>query len=639
MGRTLWDYILSKAADITDSALKDVTSLQSWEGQRAGLYQEFMRSAGLDGKPRKIDLETKSYGEFTGKGYRAVRVAYEILPDCWGTGSIYYPEPTPSGKLPAVLYVSGHRPIGTYGYQQHPIMWARRGYVSLVFDTIEQHDNPGSHLGTYTGRRMDWISRGYSAAGGELLNSIRALDLLSSLPEVDPDRIGATGISGGGAHSFYLAVADHRVRAVASVAGVTCLRHTLANRNFLHHCDCMYMTNLNGRDNADFAALIAPRPLLLCYARDDSLFNREGYTSLFKRVREVYRMYDAEERLRLFEYPGPHSYTPEAVEEINRWFDRYVAGEDHPPVPLGPEGENQEQDVTIFNGMPPQTDRLDILPALLTKRGGVRLPRERAEWPSIREEAVKRLRREALAWVDRNDEELIVEQAGDWLAGETKCLKYSGSIGGMNVWIEVWSPPNPNKCAIVALADRENDIPNLLGQLRERFPRNPLALIEPRGTGLEAYGRREYRFLLRASALTGFTPVLMWIQDLGKILPFLRGLPVLRDREFLLFGNGDAAAACLYHSILDDSISAVILRNLPRSHLDGAYILGILRVMDIQEAIGLMAPRPVGLVGWPAPRSQFPERVYRRLGVPERYILGGSLKSVGERLMDILEAG
>ena len=75
------------------------------------------------------------------------------------------------------------------------------------------------------------------------------------------------------------------------------------------------------------------------------------------------------------------------------------------------------------------------------------------------------------------------------------------------------------------------------------------------------------------------------------------------------------------------------MKGLPRSHLDGGCIPGIIRVLDIQQAVGLLAPRPVGLVDWPAPRSQWPERLYGRLGVPERYILGGSLKVVVDKVM------
>ncbi|HSA39016.1 MAG TPA: acetylxylan esterase, partial [Mycobacterium sp.] len=146
-------------------------------------------------------------------------------------------DPLPAGRLPAVLYVCGHGHSGVLHYQAHGLQWARRGYACLIVDTTEQHDNPGEHHGLYYGLHDEWISLGYSGAGGELWNSLRGLDVLCALPEVDPARIGATGISGGGAHSLFVGLADDRVRAVATACGVALSPWTLAHRHLLNHCD------------------------------------------------------------------------------------------------------------------------------------------------------------------------------------------------------------------------------------------------------------------------------------------------------------------------------------------------------------------------------------------------------------------
>ena len=317
-------------------------------------------------------------------------MAYQILPDVWGAAHIYRPDPMPEGKLPAVLYVCGHIAIGTHGFQEHPIMWARKGYVCLIFDTIEQGDNPGDHHGIYDGKRLDWFSLGYTPAGGELWNSMRALDLLLSLPEVDEDRVGATGISGGGAHSLFLAVADERIKTVASVAGTDCVKTLVGHRHVWGHCDCMFPLNLYRRDASEFLALIAPRPLLLCFAREDSLYTPEGWRGMFEKVRKVYELYGEGEKCQLFEYPGPHAYSPEAVRVINDWFDRFVAGERKPKGELRGE-ERTEPETSVFHGAPTEVDRLDILPQLLARRGRVRLPEGPKDWLGIREEVVRKL--------------------------------------------------------------------------------------------------------------------------------------------------------------------------------------------------------------------------------------------------------
>jgi dienelactone hydrolase len=240
--------------------------------------------------PERCDLSAREFGEFRGDGFRARKVAYRILPDCWATAAIFYPDPLTDTPLPAVLYACGHSNSGILGYQNHGALWARRGYICLVFDTIEQHDSPGDHHGTIQHGRFDWISMGYSAAGGELWNTIRALDLLAGLPEVDAARIGATGNSGGGGHSLFVGMADDRVRAVASACGVTVPFQTLRDRHLMDHCDCLYFPNPFRRDTSEFAALMAPRPLLYCFAAQDLLFSRDEYRGLLERTRRVYRL-------------------------------------------------------------------------------------------------------------------------------------------------------------------------------------------------------------------------------------------------------------------------------------------------------------------------------------------------------------
>lgn len=365
MSLTLWQYYLKCAENLAKNAFKGITTPDDWKKSRGVIKSQFFKSMGLSPMPEKCDLKITDYGEFKGKGYIAKKIAYQIFPDCWGSGHFYLPDPMPAGKLPAVLFVCGHHPIGIHGYQDHAALWARRGYACFIFDTIEQHDNTGTHRGLIGGFRPDWLSMGYTAAGGELLNSIRALDVLCSMKEIDTERIGATGISGGGANSFYVTIADERIKALATVAGVATPEYTLGHRHFLHHCDCMYFHNPYMRDTSEFAALIAPRPLLYCFASEDGLFSQAEYKSLAERTGRIYELLGCADKCQLFEYPGPHAYQPETVEAVNKWFDKFVAGEDHPLIQRE-ELEHRPAVLSVFEGKVPQPDRLDILPELLT---------------------------------------------------------------------------------------------------------------------------------------------------------------------------------------------------------------------------------------------------------------------------------
>src|SRR5262249_36953765 len=144
-------------------------------------------------------------------------------------------------KLPAILYVCGHSARGRDGnktaFQDHGYWFANNGYICLIVDTLQLGEIPGGHHGTYwrttghykawgltpkpeTEARWGWLSRGYTPAGVECWNGVRGIDYLVSRPDVDPKRIGVTGISGGGAATFWVAAADERVQVAVPVSGM-----------------------------------------------------------------------------------------------------------------------------------------------------------------------------------------------------------------------------------------------------------------------------------------------------------------------------------------------------------------------------------------------------------------------------------
>ncbi|HRU05601.1 MAG TPA: acetylxylan esterase [Candidatus Brocadiia bacterium] len=616
MGITLWQYYKDLSARIARNALAGLTTRQDWEAGRAALKAEFMRSMGLDPMPAKCDLKPTNYGRFSGPGYSARKVAFQLLPDVWGSAIIFSPDPLPTAKAPGVLYCCGHYPIGVLGYQDHAIMWARRGYVCLIFDTIEQHDNPGEHHGLYFGERYDWISMGYSGAGGELWNTIRALDLLASLPEVDPSRLGATGNSGGGAQSFYAAVADDRIKALASSCGVTTHDYTLAHRNVMGHCDCIYNHNPYQRDTSEFAALIAPRPALFCYGIHDGLFNVPEYRAMIDRARRVYALYGCPDALRLFDYPGPHGYQPESVEEINAWFDRHVSGRPHPSV-TRQDKPHPDQATTLFNGAPPSPDRLNLLPELLSRTGVLPLPNTPAEWPALRAAAVKNLREQVFHAILRQPPAFAPERIGDWRSGpdpNNRRQEYHAEIEGVETWMCLFNRCDKTDTAVVSVADSDRCCMDALRHISDFVEDHVLAVLEPRGSGFSHCPSRE-RDLLRAGALTGVTPCMAMIQDLEVMMPFVRQHPFVQGKRIVLHGRGDAAVACLYHALMHEDIAGLALENLPSSHRRGGYILGILRIMDLPHALGLMAPRPVAVVNiGKMSNNHWAKRAYERLG-------------------------
>ena len=623
MGITLWQYYRDLAASICDQAFTGINSRTDWDVQRPNLYRKFMQSMGLDPLPERCDLSVRVHGELSAQGCRIQKVSFQVLPDCWSTAVIYYPDPLMSLKNPAVLYTCGHFAIGVHGYQDHGLRWARRGYVCVVLDTIEQHDNPGDHHGLYYRTRYDWVSRGYTAAGGELWNSMRALDLLAGLPEVDPARIGCTGHSGGGALSFFLGIADERIKAVATCGGVTGVKETIANRHQMDHCDCMYYHNPYQKNASEYAALIAPRALAFCFADQDMLFSRQENLTLNEQTQTIYRLLGCEENCRLFSYPGPHGYKPEAIFFINQWFDRHVAGNRHSDLPQ-PEKIFTEKELTVFNGRLPRQNRLDMLPELLSPVGSIDLPLEAHDWPSIRAGVIDRLCKELFSGPRQLKEEMSIEKLGQWISGGNTVqggpvFKYRGDVGGMEVWIEMHIPARHSGRIWLGVMSDEVDLRQLRFRIGEGTVGHILVCFSPRGTYLSAPNSAHGREYIRAGTLTGNTPVMLAINDVLRVCEFLRILPETVGKPVCLYGRKDMGVACLYAALLDEQIAGVVADGIPATHREGAYIPGILRHFDIEQAIGLVAPRPVSLVNMAWSRKRWVSRLYERLGVADRF--------------------
>ena len=256
------------------------------------------------------------------------------MPGLYVTADLYVPKNL-KGPAPAILYGCGHSSVKTNGisygnkvdYQRHGIWLARHGYVCLMLDTVQLGEIEGIHHGTYREGMWWWNSRGYSSAGAEAWNCIRALDYLETRPEVDKTRFGVTGRSGGGAYSWWIAALDDRIQVACPVAGITDLQNHVIDGTVEGHCDCMFCVNTYRWDYAQVAALVAPRPLLICNSDKDAIFPLDGVARLHEKVRRIYDLYDAADKLGLLITEGPHKDTQELQVPVFRWFNRFLKKE------------------------------------------------------------------------------------------------------------------------------------------------------------------------------------------------------------------------------------------------------------------------------------------------------------------------
>jgi hypothetical protein len=255
-----------------------------WERRAQAIREGILRGAGLDPMPEKTPLKPFFRGERKGKGYSVSNVAFESTPGFRVTGNLYRPWPRKEGERHAAVLLShGHArdPMkgGRFSESKQKLgaMLARAGAVVLAFDMVGYGEaNQHAHKTDTTLRLQLW-------------NSIRAVDFLESLPEVDPMRIGVTGESGGGTQSFMLAAVDPRIAASVPVV--------MVSAHFFGGCECesgmpIHASPTHETNNAEIAALAAPRPQLVI--SDGADWTKNVPEVEFPYIRNVYRLYDAE---------------------------------------------------------------------------------------------------------------------------------------------------------------------------------------------------------------------------------------------------------------------------------------------------------------------------------------------------------
>lgn len=310
-------------------------SLAEWQDAKPKLREQLFDMLGLSPRPEKTPLQATTTGTTEETEFVVERVHFQSMPGLYVTGNFYRPKNF-EGTLPTILYVCGHGQVKKDGvsfgnkthYHYHGSWFARNGYACLTIDTLQLGEIEGVHHGTYKMNRWWWNSRGYTPAGVEAWNCIRALDYLETRPEVDATRIGVTGRSGGGAYSWWIAALDERIRCAVPVAGITSLRDHVINGCVEGHCDCMYMVNTFRWDFATVAALVAPRPLLISNTDKDTIFPLEGVVDIHRQVRHIYQLHEAGKYLGLQITEGPHSDTQELHIHAFRWFNRFLKMDD-----------------------------------------------------------------------------------------------------------------------------------------------------------------------------------------------------------------------------------------------------------------------------------------------------------------------
>lgn len=591
----------------------DVKSLADWEARRQGYLEEYYYMLGLSPRPEKTPLQATVTGTLPGDGYAVDMLHYQSRPGLYVTGNLYRPAVIPEGKkLPAVLYVCGHSGRGRNGnkvaYQSHGIWLARHGYLCLVVDTLQLGEIAATHHGTYNLQRWWWHSRGYTPAGVEAWNGIRGIDYLISRDDVDPQRIGVTGISGGGAATFWVAAADERVAVAVPVSGMADLEAYVPNRVINGHCDCMFCYNTFAWPWTRIAGLIAPRPMLFINSDQDGIFPMDANERINVRLERLYSLYGAGDRFDAVVSVGGHAYRKDIRQAAYRFLNAHLLGDARPIA-------DSEIDIVSEGGnpgvypIPPEKLRVfptdDDLPRdrlnasidehfLPLVRPSVPEKGKLADW---RTGLLKQLRSVSFRYlpktipaatrlreVDAHSERLQSEEGIEFL------LRYPA---GKKV--------DPAK-GILLIALNEDESGTTPEWLVGANPAGRLVVLcEPRGIGPTKWTRKNGpNYVERSHVLLGRTVDAGRVWDISAAAAYLSA-PAAQGADPVpihVGGKGGAGLLAAYAAIFSPKIQGATLVAPPATHMDKSapQFLNVLRVCDVPDSLGLLAPRPLTIL-------------------------------------------
>lgn len=465
-------------ADHFELRIKVPETVDELESRREELRQKFLLTNGLWPMPAKCELNPVVFDEKQGDGFRVAKVYFESLPGYYVTGNLYRPA-SGNGPFPAIICPHGHWSFGrltngeTGSIPGRCIDLAKMGFVVISIDMVGYNDNiqlPHDHNKNRSqmkaGKPLPYEHKkfrgvfdfpkarlyGLSLAGLHAWNAIRAVDFLISLPEVDPERIGATGASGGASQTLFLMAAEPRLKAAAPVNIIGAKKHPGCRCENAPGCWVDIST-------VEIAGIFAPKPLILLSATEDPWTNSFPTREL-PIIKRYYELYGAADKVSNVHIEAGHNYNAASRAAVYQWFAEHLKSAKpaikdvrSPVAGLAALG-----DLRVFPDkmLPEQAKRglevIDEWIAASEQKLESSLPKNRAQLDGFCTEFGENLRRLLQVEIPAQDEVAIQKLESKVLGGITHEKMAVGRIGkGERFSLElVNSSPNPKGTLVLA---------------------------------------------------------------------------------------------------------------------------------------------------------------------------------------------
>lgn len=341
----------------TPRSFPEISSAQQWQNRAKEIRQQVLVSCGLWPLPEKTPLTPHIFGRIERDGYSVEKVYFETWPGLYLGGNLYRPLGRGQGPFPAILNPHGHWAEGRMADNQdcsiagRCINFARRGMIAFSYDMIGYNDThfadaspkeSFSELHHEIATNRTDLLWNISLMGLQTWDSIRALDFLESLPDVDRTRLACTGESGGGTQTFMLGSIEDRLAVQAPIVMVS---HIMQGG-----CLCENAPGLRVEfSNMEIAAAPAPRPQILVAASGD--WTRDTLTVEGPSIAHIYELLHHPERFHYVRFNFGHNYNQTSREAVYEWFGRWLLGaQDSSALKEQPFQKEPDAELRVFEG-------------------------------------------------------------------------------------------------------------------------------------------------------------------------------------------------------------------------------------------------------------------------------------------------
>jgi len=346
-----FNSLASCCFDARDQEIARLFTRKDWLARQEIIKEKLLEAIGPF--PEKTPLNPRITGVIEKEGYRIEKIVFESHPGFYVPGCLFIPDGI-KGKAPAVLNVFGHEQESYHKALDQVIILnlVKKGMIVFAIDPLSQ----GEHV-QYYDPEIKFSSIGYSvvehsyfgnvcflagSSGAKYFtwDGIRAIDYLVSRPEVDPERIGVTGFSGGGTVTAYLGAFDPRVKAMVPCSWSTYNRRLLEMKGTQDAESILTHGLKNGLSFEDLIEVRAPKPCLLTFTSRDEYLSLQGAREAYQEAAGAYAALGQPDHLQMVEDDSKHWVTPKIREEIYRFFMKH----------FDLSGEAAEEEVALLSG-------------------------------------------------------------------------------------------------------------------------------------------------------------------------------------------------------------------------------------------------------------------------------------------------